>query len=306
MTSALVVAGRGSGLSTFFGLLYTAEVRLGSEEADEFRFHVDRESIQRLGGIYGELGDGRFPESEVDWQRSPLTFLFARRRSPLGRLRGGAAADGEFVPFPVEIGGIPIDEVAELAERDAVLDPTTRRLLGSPIVLGLIAATDLPTTDERPPQLVEEDRRLATALGLVLRFRAGARRRAARHLFPIFVMTKWDRVAPAAAERLRLPPGPTIAWAASARADLAARLTSTVLPATAAVLSSPPDRRVSVAPAEWFFSEVATEPGDPHRVRRRWRTPVGGWEPDYPYGEYHALLERMGELAVRLPASDDA
>jgi len=74
MTSALVVGDRGSGLTTFVGLLYTAQVRLGTEEADEFRFHADRESIRQLEAIYGELGAGRFPERDVNWEEHPLSL----------------------------------------------------------------------------------------------------------------------------------------------------------------------------------------------------------------------------------------
>ncbi|HYB79157.1 MAG TPA: hypothetical protein VEG66_05300, partial [Thermoplasmata archaeon] len=62
MGSALVVGDRGSGLTTFVGLLYAAQLRLGTEERDEFRFSADRETIRQLEGIYGELVAGRFPE----------------------------------------------------------------------------------------------------------------------------------------------------------------------------------------------------------------------------------------------------
>jgi len=48
MNSALIVGDQGSGLTTFVGLLYTAQVRLGTEAADKFRFHADRDTIQQL------------------------------------------------------------------------------------------------------------------------------------------------------------------------------------------------------------------------------------------------------------------
>ncbi|MGB6500705.1 MAG: hypothetical protein WBG19_04820 [Thermoplasmata archaeon] len=307
MSSALVVGGRGAGLSTFLGLLYTAEVRLGSEKADEFRFHVDRESIRRLEAIYGELGDGRFPESEVDWARTPLTFLFGFKRSGMRRvLPRGATPDLEFRPFRVEIGGFATDEVAELSGRDAVLDATTRRLLGSHILVPILDATLLPEDEGEPTdRLGREDRQLAQAFDLVLRFVSAERDRRARRLFPLFVMTKCDRLPPAAARRLGAPHGPPPTWSPEARAAFGAKVLSELLPETARMLATPRARKVEIADPRWFFSEVGTEERSASRIRRRWKTPVGGWEPEYPFEEYHALLDRLGEIAYRLPDGAD-
>ena len=76
MTSALVVGEPGCGRTTFVGLLYTAVVRLGNEEADWFRFHAERESIRRLESIYGALGAGLFPP--VDLGEHLQRSVFAR------------------------------------------------------------------------------------------------------------------------------------------------------------------------------------------------------------------------------------
>ncbi|MFY9716805.1 MAG: hypothetical protein WAK40_02575 [Thermoplasmata archaeon] len=307
MSSALVVAARGTGLSTFLGLLYTAEVRLGSERADEFRFHVDRDSIRRLEGIYGELGDGRFPESEVDWGRTPLTFLFGFKRSGLRRvLPRGATPDLEFRPFRVEIGGLATEEVAELSGSDAVLESTTRRLLASRILMPIVDATTIPdeagVSDRR---ITLEDRHLARTLDLVLRFVSAERDRRARRLFPLFVMTKSDLLSEAAAHRLGAPRGPPPSWSPEARAAFGARVLSELLPETARVLSEGRRRRVEIAPPTWFYSEVVTEERSGFRIRRRWKSPVGGWEPEYPFEEYHALLDRLGDIAYRLPDSPE-
>lgn len=303
MSSALVVAGRGTGLSTFLGLLYTAEVRLGSERADEFRFHVDRESIRRLEGIYGELGDGRFPESEVDWGRHPLTFLFGFKRHGLRRvLPRGATPDLEFRPLRVEIGGLPTEEVAELAGRDAVLDGATRRLLASHVVLPIVDASTIPArAGGRDHRLSLEDHALARSLSVVVDFVAAERDRRARRLYPLFVLTKCDRLDGAAAARLDSPPGVPGSWTAEERAAFGARLLRELLPETDRALGEARLRRVEVAVPLWFFSEVGTEGPNGSRIRRRWKSPVGGWEPDYPFEEYRSLLDRIGDIAYRLP-----
>lgn len=302
MSSALVVGGRGSGVSTFLGLLYTAEVRLGCDLSDEFRFHVDRASIRRLEGIYGELGDGRFPESEIDWARTPLTFLVDDRRFGRRHRPPAPGAELELSPFWVEIGGLSTEEAAELAERDAVLDATLRRLLRSRIVLPLVDATNLPAAEGDPaPRLAVEDRRLARTLELIVRYLSTERRRRARRLFPLFVLTKCDRLPGPAARRLAAPPGPPASWSHAAREEFGSRLLAAYLPETARALERAADRGVEVARPSWFFSEVGTEGGDGRRIRRRWKDPSGGWEPEYPYEEYRALLDRLGDLAHRLP-----
>ncbi len=303
MSSALVVGNPGSGLSTFLGLLYTAEVRLGGEKADEFRFHADRESIRRLEGIYGELGDGRFPESEVDWGRSPLTFLIGFKRTGLRPvLPRGATPEVDFRPFRVEIGGLSTEEVAELGDQDAVLDGSTRRLLRSRIVLPIIDASTIPDDLGEPADgPFPEDLRLARALDLLLRFLSAERDRHDRKLFPLFVLTKCDRFSAAAARRLDAPSGPPASWDPEARSAFGTRLLAEQLPETLRTLGGARARRVDAADPVWFYSEVGTEEREGIRIRRRWRAPAGGWEPEYPFEEYRALLDRLGEIAYRLP-----
>lgn len=302
MSSALVVGAPGAGVSTFLGLLYTAEVRLGSDVDDAYRFHIDRASLRRLEGIYGELGDGRFPESEVDWSRTPISFLVADRR--FGRRRGVSAADDDpdASPYWVEIGGLTTDEAVELGQRDAILDAPLRRLLRSRIVLPIVDASWLGESAGGPgARAGREDVRLAAALELLARFVAAERNRRARRLFPLFVLTKFDRLAPRARHRLGIPDGPPSGWAPEARRELGARFLAADLPETDRALGRARERGIEVAPPMWFFSEVGTEGDLGQRIRRRWRPPSGGWEPDYPFEEYRALLDRLGELVHRWP-----
>ncbi len=303
MSSALVVGSPGCGMTTFFGLLYTAEVRLGIEEADTVRFHFDRESIRRLEAIYGELGSGRFPESEVDWGQHPLAFLLGVRRTPLRHpARSGEPNSLDFDARRVEVGGLTTEEAAELADRDAHLDEMCRRLLRSPIVVALVDATTLPAPGvPASPRLGRDDHRLARTFELAIAYLSAERGgRVRRRLSPIFVLTKCDRLAPAERAALRL--GPTGAFPASEkeRAAFGGAVLARCFPKTERALAAAGARGVSVAPATWFVSELGIEPDAPDRIRRRWRVPGGGWEPEYPWEEYRALLGRLGVLAHRL------
>jgi hypothetical protein len=301
MTTALVVGDVGAGRTTFVGLLYTAVVRLGTEEQDEFRFHAERESILRLESVYGALGSGRFPDTGLPLEAEPLKFVLGFRRNGLGRWTHPAAdADDEFERVPLYVGGLPTDEVVDLANHTPVLDDATRHLLRSPVVIALINAAAIPPVpggiDGLP--MARYDLDLARTLDTVSRFLGVERSRKARRLYPVFVVTQFDRIPEETLRALEAPPSEPATWSKAARAGFGARLLETHLPETSRFLNrSRESRVVTVAPC-WFFSELATEgSGKGTRIRRRSRIPAGGWEPEYPYEEYRSLLLELGQRA---------
>lgn len=307
MSSALVVGDRGSGLTTFVGLLYTAQVRLGSEEADEFRFHADRETIRQLEAIYGELGAGRFPERDVNWEEHPLSFLLAFRNGRLGgRPRRGPLGDGGFASVHVQVGGISTQDLAELREHDAILDESARGLLRSQVIIPLVDGSRLlPLPDgPRAPALVRYDAMLTATLDLLGRFLQAERNRRARTMHPLFVLTKLDRCPPETLAQLHASPGSPETWPGDARQAFGRRLLERYLPETMLFLEpSGRGSHLAIEPPQWFFSRLQlTEDRGVSRIVRRSRFPVGGWEPEYPFEEYRALIERLAWLAQRLPS----
>ena len=305
MSTALVLADRGAGLTTFVGLLYTAQVRLGIEEADEFRFSADRESIRRIAAIYASLGDGRFPEADADWEQHPLAFVFGFRRRGLMGFAGGEPSDeGSFDTVQFQIGGMPVRDVAELDGHDARLEAGTQRLLRSQVVLPLVDASGLSPepTDAAGRTMAGYDRVLASTFTLLGKFLAAEPERRARRMYPLFVVTKFDRVAPGALRRLHAPAGPPGDWTDQERADVGTHLLATYLPETTKVFVRKGAGALVHEAPRWYFSGVGTEERDGEtRIVRRARPPLGGWEPEYPYGEFRALLWRMSEIAHRLP-----
>ncbi len=306
MSAALVLGDRGSGLTTFVGLLYTAQVRLGIDESDEFRFHADRESIRRLEAIYGELGSGRFPTHDEDWQQHPLSFVFGFRRGRLRSLGNTPGPSDGFDTVEVLVGGLPTDEAAELDAHDALLDRETRELLSSRVVIPLVDAVALspdPNDAERL-SLARADRLLASTFALLEKFVAAERERRTRRLFPLFVLTKVDRLHLETLRRLDAPSGVPSEWKAEARRAFGDRLLRQYYPETARQLDgSHRTDGLAISRPEWFYSGLATELiADELRVQRRSRAPAGGWEPSYPFEEYRSLIETLGRLAHRLPA----
>ena len=310
MGSALVVGDRGAGLTTFVGLLYAAQLRLGTEERDEFRFSADRETIRQLEGIYGELVAGRFPDWDADWDTHPLSFVFAFRAGTFPRLGGpGVHRGGGFDSFRMRFGGISVESMAELAQHDAILEVSTRQLFESPVVVPLLDASRLrppdPTTNSRPLEV--SDRRLASTFQLLCRYLATGRRRTPQELYPMFVVTKFDQCPPGTLARLLVPPSPPASWASGVREAVGARLLTAYFPHTLRVLENAKGMRGrSIAAPQWFFSGLQLVPGSAGgRIARRSRIPVGGWEPEYPFEEYRTLIHRLGTLAHRFPGEDE-
>jgi len=309
--SALVVGDRGSGLTTFVGLLYAAQLRLGTEERDEFRFSADRETIRQLEGIYGELVAGRFPDWDADWDTHPLSFVFAFRSGTFPRLRGaGVSHDGGFDSFRVQVGGISVETVAELSEHDAILENSTRELLRSPVVLPLVDASRLlPLVEEMDRRPLERyDRMLAATLDLLSRFLSAGRVRKLRTLYPMFVVTKLDQCPSETLKRFHIPAGVPSSWPAGTRESVGENILTSYLPETLRLIRTTKGRRGgSIALPKWFFSGLQLVAGpEGVRIARRSRIPVGGWEPEYPFEEYRILIRQLAVLAHRLPTWDES
>ena len=305
MTSAIIVGSRGAGLTTFVGLLYTAQVRFATEDDGDasFRFHAPRETLRQLEAIYGELGAGRFPTRDVDFEEHSLSFVldFPRRRA-LPWPRGGGSS-----PSSVRIGGVTTEELAELRAHESVVGESTRLLYHSPVVILLVDASRLRCEADGPtgPFFSENDAQLAAALEVLGRYLSTEPKRRARTMHPLFVLTKLDRCPAAALARLHLPTGPVAGWSENDRQRVGQNALASYLPETGRWLSQAAGGRggsVPVAPPRWYFSSLRIEAGEGSpRIARRSRFPAGSWEPEYPYEEYRALIEHLGELSQRLP-----
>jgi len=126
-------------------------------------------------------------------------------------------------------------------------------------------------------------------------------------MYPLFVVTKFDRLSLESLRRLEAPGGDPANWPDEVRSAVGARILSTYLPATASALGKNGPGAILHEPPRWFFSGLRTEEKNGEtRIARRERPPLGGWEPDYPYAEYRSLLLRMGDIAHRLPEGLDA
>src|SRR2546426_553685 len=86
MPRVVIVGNRNSGKTTFLGLLYAAQVKFGSEKADDFRFHASVESLDELSGVFQRLMSRGFPDSATKEGIREVTFRLSPPRARLGIL----------------------------------------------------------------------------------------------------------------------------------------------------------------------------------------------------------------------------
>ena len=151
------------------------------------------------------------------------------------------------------------------------------------------------------------DEMLASTLTLLGKFLTAENAKRARRMYPLFVVTKFDRASPEALRRLRAPAGSPEGWSPQQRAEVGKAILQNYLPKTGKFLLSKGKAAVIHDPPMWFFSGLRTEErAGETRIARRERPPMGGWEPEYPFDEYHSLLLRMSEIVHRLPEEAEA
>ena len=84
MLQVAIVGDRDSGKTTFLGLLYAAQVKSGSDRADDFRFHATMESLEEITLVFQRLMSGSFPDSATKEGIHEMRVHLGYRRRGLG------------------------------------------------------------------------------------------------------------------------------------------------------------------------------------------------------------------------------
>ena len=301
MPNIVIVGDRDSGKTTFLALLYAAQVKSGSDRADDFRFHVAFESIDEISGVFQQVMSGTFPDSAAKEGIRGITFHLGYRKSGLGilsRLRSRAWTPGA----PASLRFVLLRNLEEEMDRfrkgSSLANAMLRDVLDSSAIAILV--------DGRKLALADEDRQLGAvgkydgAVEALLAAMQGSRGRSTRRsLHPIFVFTKCDSVDPKALHAANLEGAPPEVKKTGSRTAYADALLDHNLPNTMARIRAPNPRGATFTTPSYFFSWVRTDvaaQGRRERIRLR-RSDGGGWEPDYSKDEYLALLECLWEIA---------
>ncbi len=292
MPNIVIVGDRASGKTTFLALLYAAQVKSGSDRADDFRFHVAFESIDEISGVFQQVMSGTFPDSAAKEGIRGITFHLGYRKSGLGilsRLRSRGWTPGT----PASLRFVLLRNLEEEMDRFRKGSSLTNAMLRDVLDCEAIAIL----VDGRTLALADEDRQLGAlgkydgAVEALLTAMQGSRGRGSRRsLHPIFVFTKFDSVDPKALHEVKKT---------GLRTAYADALLDHNLPNTMARVRAPNPRGATFTTPSYFFSWVRTDAaatGRRERIRLR-RSEGGGWEPDYSKDEYLALLGCFWEIA---------
>jgi len=301
MPNIVIVGDRDSGKTTFLALLYAAQVKSGSDRADDFRFHVAFESLDEISGVFQQVMSGNFPDSAAKEGIRGITFHLGYRKSGFGilaRLRSRGWTPGAPASLRFVLLRNLEDEMDRFRKGSSLTNAMLRDVLESDAIAILV--------DGRKLVLADEDRQLGAmgkydgAVEALLAAMQGSRGRGSRRsLHAIFVFTKFDSVDPKVLHAANLEAAPPEMKKTGPRAAYADALLDHNLPNTMARVRARQNRGATFTTPSYFFSWVRTDaasPGRRERIRLR-RSDGGGWEPDYSKDEYLGLLECFWEIA---------
>jgi hypothetical protein len=302
MPHVVIVGDRDSGKTTFLALLYAAQVKSGSDRADDFRFHVAYESLDEISGVFQQLMSGNFPDSAAKEGIRGISFRVGYRTSGFGilsRLRSRGWTPGA----PASLHFILLrnleDEMDRFRKGSSLANATLRDVLESDAIAILVDGRklDLAGEDRQEGSMGKYDGAVEALLAAMQRSHGRAGRGS---IHPIFVFTKFDSVDPEALRAAKVEAEPPEAKKTGLRTAYAEALLDHNLPNTMARVRAREPRGVTFTTPSYYFSWVRTEAaahGRRERIRLG-RSGGGGWEPDYSKDEYLALLQCLSKIAM--------
>ncbi len=299
MLIVAIVGDHESGKTTFLALLYATLVRSGSGREDTLRFHVAYDSMEEIGGLYQRLMSGGFPDTATKEGIHELRLELGLPRSKHGLLRFGSRTWDADASATVRfcLPGSLDEATPGLHQGSTFGTGQWRDVLDADAVVFLVDSTELAArADDKTGPMAGYDGRIDSLLTSIRRWRSRGGREV---VHPLFVLSKFDRVALGALRAAGLDPEPPPVAKGGPRSAYAKALLQQNLPRTLATLQETGKGKPRFAPAETFFSSVRTEEssrGEPSRIRLR-QTNNAGWEPDYSQAEYLAFLDRLARIA---------
>ena len=298
----VIVGDRNSGKTTFLGLLYAAQVKFGSEKADDFRFHASFESLDEISGVFQRLMSGAFPDSATKEGVREVTFRLSPPRPKLGflgrRKRNSVSDDSDLFRL-ILLKSFEDDIARSLETGSSVGHMTLNEALVSDAIVIMVDSTKLAVSDEDAPHapVAKVDAAVEALLTAIQRSRAHGE---ATSLHPIFVFSKFDRVSPNSLRLLNLEAAPPEVRKRGPHATYGKALVDRNMPKTITAIETRKDRGLRFGAPAYFFSWVRTDKaasGRDEKIRLRHSGAVG-WEPDFSSDEYLAFLTALGDLAA--------
>lgn len=302
MASATLIGDEGSGRTTFLALLYASLVRFGGEQADEFRLHTPPAALDLLGPMYEDLRCGEFPQwvggEETAVPSISLGFRSVGPRGVFSHLHR-TPEGSNFRTVDLSLARLGPREANAFIGSGGALDHTGSVLLGTTDLLVVLDASRLPSSSGPAAGPHPFDASLAKLLSTWATSSAMHGNAPRPPLRTYVVWTKMDRTAPAARKELETPSEAPGGWSSEGRRPASERTVQRLLPQTRSLLQNAPSVPLRFSPPLCFASWVRLAPtaqGQPPKLAGH-DTPTRGWEPEYPYDEYLALIDQLRRSA---------
>src|SRR2546425_12541716 len=196
MPRVVIVGDRNSGKTTFLGLLVAAQVKVGSDKADGFRFHAAFESLEEISGVFQRLMSGSFPDAATKEGVREIAFRLSHRRTGLGilsRRKSRGSSPESSALFRLILLKSFEDEMARSGNGGSVDQRTLSSALTGDAIVIMVDSTSLAAAGEEGElaPLGKYDEAVASLLMAIQRSRDQAQD---KFLHPIFVLSKFDQV----------------------------------------------------------------------------------------------------------------
>ena len=212
-----IVGDRGSGKSVFVSLLAKAARDYSNRtDGERFRTFVSSAFSQKTGDIVSSLTSGSWPSATLKGTLSQYNFAFGYRKPLTQKFRVKSFNKIDFNIFDIAGEDVAlIKQISNRLSRDRSLNlvdelpDNLKQILDCNILVFLIDASKI-TIEKRTKKsqaMQDYDTVMATLIALVTQYkrRSNNQSKKSRKLYPIFVITKTDAIAPNILEAIGVP-----------------------------------------------------------------------------------------------------
>lgn len=322
-----IVGDRGSGKSVFVSLLANAATDYTNKtKGEDFRTFVSPAFSQKTGSIVSSLKMGSWPSATLKGTLSQYKFAFGYRKMSSITKRLGQKWFNTINFSIFDIAGEDVALIKQIFNKlqrgsnmsliDEMPD-NLKMILDCNILVFLVDGSKITTEirSKRYEEMMDYDTVMATLIALVTSYKANSRSEKTTKLYPIFVITKTDAIAPNILEAVGIPRNfsvkpmhgflSNIGGDRKQRQEYAASLFEKFYPFTLAQIRGARLLNVDFDDAKYYFSQLKTELSeDGLPVPTLTKHGIVA-DLDYSEDEYMGFIDHLGEIAKKSPDKEE-
>ncbi len=325
-----IVGDRGSGKSVFVSLLAKAARDYSNRtDGEKFRTFVSSAFAQKTGSIVASLTNGSWPSATLKGTLSQYKFAFGYRKPLTTTLRMKLFNKIDFSIFDIAGEDVAlIKQISNKLGRDHTLNlvdelpDNLKQILDCNILVFLIDASKITIEKrtKRSQDMQDYDTVMATLIALVTQYKRRSKKQSEKtaKLYPIFVITKTDAIAPNILEAIGVPRdfalkgGHNFIMSLAGgdrkeRQTYASALMKEFFPFTLSQIRGSRLYRVDYDDAKYFFSQLKTEMSEDGLPVPTLKSTKGEIiaQLDYSEDEYMLFIDHLGEIAKKAPDKEE-